>query len=142
MDIPIFPIRINGHVYEWADIQLSIAGAVPQSTMTEINYSSVREGKNIYGTGSEPIGVGYGNRVYTASITMLLDEVQALLAIAPLKDLSRIPSFSIIVSWLDAENITKTDTLKNVKFMNYDIKTKQGDTSTPVTLNLLFAGIA
>jgi hypothetical protein len=142
MDIPIFPIRVNGHCYEWADIQLSIAGSTPQSTLQEINYSSVREGKNIYGTGSEPIGVGYGNRVYSGSITMLMDEVQALLAIAPLKDLSRIPSFSITVSWLDAENVTITDVLKNCKFMNYDIKTKQGDTSTPVTLNILFAGIA
>ena len=132
---------MNGHVYEWADIQLSIAGAVPQSTMLSINYGYKRDGKNIYGTGSEPIGVGYGNKEYFADITMLMDEVQALVAIAPLKDLSRIPSFSIIVSWLDSENITVTDTLTNVKFMNYDLKTKQGDTSTPITLQLLWAGI-
>ena len=110
--------------------------------ITEINYGYSRKITNIFGAGSEPCSVGYGPKDYTASITMKLEEVEGLLAIAPAKDITQIPTFSIFVAWLDSENAIKTDTLLNAKFMNYDIKTKQGDTSTDVTINILFAGLA
>lgn len=138
--VPISP-RINGHSYEWADIQFSIAGGIPIVGITEINYSYSRNITNIYGAGSEPISVGYGAKTYDASITLKLEEVQNLLAIAPFKDLSQIPSFSISVSWLDTENAIKTDVLKYVKFNDYNIKTKAGDTSTDISMKLTFAGL-
>lgn len=138
--IPV-PIRINGHSREWADIQLSIAGGLPMVGITEINYSYTRNIQNIYGAGSEPVSVGYGAKAYDGSITLKMEEVDNLLAIAPNKDLTQIPSFSISVSWLDTENNIKVDVLKNVKFGNYEVKTKAGDTSTDVNIKLIFAGI-
>ena len=138
--VPISP-RINGHSYEWADIQLSIAGSVPVIGITEISFSYARDIKNIYGAGSEPVSVGYGAKTYDASITLLMEEVENLISIAPNSDLTQIPTFTITVSWLDSENAIVTRKLKNVKFMNYDLKTKQGDTSTPITMKLIYAGL-
>lgn len=132
---------INGHSYEWADIQLSIAGSTPIMGITEINYGYTRKVTNVYGAGSEPVSRGYGAKEYTASLTMKLEEIQALVAIAPVGDLSQIPMFSIFVAWLDTENNTIVNTLQNCSFMNNDIKTKAGDTSTDVTLNIMYAGL-
>ena len=139
--VPISP-RINGHSYEWSDCQLSIAGSVPVIGITEISFSYARDIKNIYGAGSEPVSVGYGAKTYDASITLLMEEVENLISIAPNSDLTQIPTFTITVSWLDSENAIVTRKLKNVKFMNYDLKTKQGDTSTPITMKLIYAGLA
>lgn len=135
------PIRVNGHSYEWADCQLSIAGGVPVKGITEINYGYTRDIKNIMGCGSEPVSIGYGAKSYTASINIKLEEVRPLVNQAPFGDLTQIPTFTIVVSWLDSENVIITDTLTNCKFMNNEIKTKQGDTSTDVTLNICFAGV-
>ncbi len=127
--------------YEWADIQLSIAGSTPILGITEINYGYSRDIENIYGGGSEPVSRGYGSKKYEASITIKLEEAQNLVAIAPASDLSQIPTFSIAVSWLDAENLVIKNTIQNCKFMNFDIKTKQGDKSTDITLNIVYAGL-
>ena len=142
MQLVLISPRFNGHSYEWADIQLSIAGSVPVIGITEISFSYARDIKNIYGAGSEPVSVGYGAKTYDASITLLMEEVENLISIAPNSDLTQIPTFTITVSWLDSENAIVTRKLKNVKFMNYDLKTKQGDTSTPITMKLIYAGLA
>jgi len=139
--IPSIPM-VNGHSFEWADIVLSIAGSTPVMGITEINYGYTRKITNVYGAGSEPVSRGYGAKEYTASITMKLEEVQNLIAIAPGGDLTQIPTFSIGVFWLDTENLSKSNTLQNCKFANHDIKTKQGDTSTDVALTIVYAGLA
>ena len=109
--------------------------------ITEINYGYTRNVVNVYGAGSEPVTRGYGAKEYTASITMKLEEVQNLVSIAPAMDLSQIPRFTIFVAWLDTENNTITNSLLNCNFMNNDIKTKAGDTSTDVVLNICYAGL-
>jgi hypothetical protein len=138
--VPV-PILINGHSYEWADIQLAIAGGTPVAGITEINYEAKRNIQNIYGIGSEPVSRGYGAKEYSASITIKWEEVQALIALAPDGDITQIPTFTITVAWLDTENAIVQNTLQNVKFADNSLKTKQGDTSTDITLNLVIAGI-
>ena len=138
--IPI-PVLINGHSYEWSDIQLAIAGGTPIAGITEINFSYNRKVTNVYGAGSQPVSRGYGAVEYNASITLKMEEVQTLVAVAPFGDLSQIPEFTISVAWLDAQNLIVLKSLNNCKFMNNDIKTKQGDTSTDVTLNICYAGL-
>lgn len=141
MQLTPVPILINGVSYHWADIQLSIAGSVPIAGITEINYGFTRKVENVYGAGSEPVTRGYGNKEYTASITMKLEEVQNLVNVASGGDITLIPTFNITVAWLDDELVTITNILRNCKFTNFDIKTKQNDTSTDITLNLVYAGL-
>ena len=138
--IPI-PVLINGHSYEWADIQLSIAGGLPVMGITEINFGYSRKIVNVYGAGSEPVSRGYGQKEYDASITMKMEEVETLIAIAPNNDVTQIPAFSIVVAWLDAENINVVKVLKNCKFMDNNLKSKAGDQSTDITMKLIYAGL-
>lgn len=138
--IPV-PILINGHSYEWADIQLSIAGGTPVVGITSIEFGLKRNVTNVMGSGSQPVSRGYGAVSYSAAITLKFEEVQTLLAVAPFGDLTQIPRFTIFIAWLDSENALVTKTLQNVNFMDNEVKTKQGDTSTDITLNLCIAGI-
>ena len=138
--IPV-PVLINGTQAHWADIQLSIAGSTPIYGVTEINYSVTRKIENVYGSGSEPIGRGFGNVEYNASITLKLTEVKSLVNLAPLGDITQIPPFPISISWLDTDFALINDTLLNCQFLSNDIKTKQGDTSIDVTIPIIFAGI-
>lgn len=138
--IPV-PVLINGTQAHWADIQLSIAGSTPLAGISEINYSVTRKIENIYGAGSQPIGVGFGNVEYTASITIKLNELKTLVDIAPEGDITQLPAFSMSVTWLDTEFALISDTLLNCRFLSNDLKTKQGDTSIDVTIPMIFAGI-
>lgn len=138
--IPV-PVLINGNSYAWDDIQLSIAGSTPISGITEINYGYKRKMDPIYGAGSEPVSYGYGNKEYTASITIKMEEAQVILQASPNGDITQIPLFPIVVAWLDTDNLIVTNILKNCKFMNYEIKTKQNDTSTDMVMNIMFAGL-
>lgn len=145
----LFPIPslINGHSYEWADIQLSIAGAPPVFGITSIEYGFKREMKNVYGAGDQPVSRGYGAVVYEGSITIKMEELEPIIAIAPAAfpgggpDITRIPEFTITVAWLDSQNAVVVNTLVNCKFMAHDLKTKQGDTSTDFVIPLLIGNV-
>ena len=145
----LFPIPslINGHSYEWSDVQLSIAGAPPIAGITSISYGFKREMKNVYGAGDQPVSRGYGSVVYDGSITIKMEELEPIIAIAPFAftggsfDITRITEFTIIVSWLDSQNLVVVNTLNNVKFMAHELHTKQGDTSTDFTIPLLIGSI-
>lgn len=142
--IPIIP-RINNHSYEWSDIILSIAGGTPVMGITEINYGYTRKAQNIYGAGSEPVTVGYSQKEYTASISIKMEEAEALVSASPapfgMPDVTMIPRFAITISWIDSENALVTEVMENCTFLSYDKKTKAGDTSTDMTFNILFAGL-
>ena len=70
-----------------------------------------------------------------------MEELTPLRNIAPFGDITQIPEVTIVVSWLDAQNVIVTNTLNSVKFMNDELKTKQGDTSTDFTIDLLIGSI-
>ena len=138
--VPI-PSLINGHSYEWSDIQLSIAGAAPIFGITSIEYASKRASKNVYGAGSQPVSRGYGAVEYTGAITIKMEEITPLRAIAPFGDITQIPNFTIVVSFLDAENVIVVNTLNNVHFLTDDFQSKQGDTSVDFKVDLLVGSI-
>lgn len=145
----LFPVPslINGHSYEWADIQLSIAGNTPIYGITSIDYSMKREGKNVYGAGDQPVSRGYGSVVYEGSITIKMEEMVAIRSIAPAafpgggSDITRIPEFTIVVAFLDSQNAVVVNTLNSVKFLADDFKAKQGETSLDFTIPLLIGSI-
>jgi hypothetical protein len=145
----LFPIPslINGHSYEWADIQLSIAGAPPVNGITSIDYGFKREMKNVYGAGDQPVSRGYGSVVYDGSITIKMEELEPIIAVAPPAfpgggpDITRIPEFTIVVAFLDSQNTVVVNTLNNVKFMAHEFKTKQGDTSIDFVIPILIGSI-
>jgi hypothetical protein len=139
MSYPIVPL-INGKSYEWADIAVNILG-VTVVGVTSIEYGEKQNMENIYGAGRFPVSRGYGSIEPTAKITLLMEEVQAIMSVAPLGRLMDIPEFDISVAFIDSALTTVNHTLRNVRFMNNDIKSASGDTSTPVEIDLIISHI-
>jgi hypothetical protein len=139
MAYPTVPL-INGKSYEYADIIINILG-VPVIGTTAIEYSEKQNMENIYGAGKFPVSRGYGTIECTAKVTLLMEEVQSIMGVAPLGRLQDIPEFDIQVIYLDAALTTVKHKLRNVRFMNNGISAKTGDTSIPVELDLILSHI-
>ena len=111
------PPLINGVEPAWANLTVNIAG-VPSVGITAIDYDDKQTIENIYGMGQTPIGRGYGNIEPTASITLLMSEVEAIRAASPTGRLQDIAPFDIVVSYtpVNATKIT-THRIRNCQFM-------------------------
>jgi hypothetical protein len=139
MNIPLIPL-VNGKSYEWANIIANILG-VPINGFTSIEYGNKRDMQNVYGAGSEPVSRVYGKNEPFAKITLTMEEVENIQAVAPLGDLTRIPEFDISVIYLDDSLATVTHKIRNVRFMNNDRKSKTGDGAIEVELELITSHI-
>jgi hypothetical protein len=128
---------INGVKYSWSSISFTIAG-VPEIEVQAIEYGDKQEMDNIYATGQLPVGRGYGRIVVSASITLLMDAVEAIREGSPTGRLQDIAPFDIIVCYIKPGNpkIVK-HVIKNINFMEETTSAKEGDTSIPKTLPLL-----
>lgn len=139
MAYPIVPL-INGKSYEWADIVVNVLGT-PIIGITNIEYEEKQGMENIYGAGRYPVSRGYGKVEPTAKMTVLMEELENIQAVAPQGRLQDIPEFDIIVMYLDAALVTRKHVLKNVRFMNNKRSASSGDTSIPVDLELIISHI-
>lgn len=139
MSYPIVPL-INGKSYEWADIVVNILG-VPVVGITSIEYEEKQGMENVYGAGRFPVSRGYGKVEPTAKITLLMEEVQAIMSVAPLGRLQDIPEFDISVIYIDSALVTVKHKLRNVRFMNNVRSSSSADTSIPVECELILSHI-
>lgn len=139
MSYPIVPL-INGKSYEWADIVVNILG-VPVVGITSIEYEEKQGMENIYGAGRFPVSRGYGKVEPTAKITLLMEEVQAIMSVAPLGRIQDIPEFDISVVYIDAALTTVKHKLRNVRFTNNPRTSSSGDTSIPVEIDLIISHV-
>ena len=137
--IPITPL-INGKSYEYSDITLNILG-VPIVGITSIEYDETQAMENIYGAGRNPVSRGYGQMTPTAKITLLMEEVESIQAVAPLGKMQDIPEFDIIITYVDSALIPRKHVLKNARFMKNGRSSNTGDTSIPVELDLIISHI-
>lgn len=131
---------INGKSYEWADIIINILG-VPFAGVTNIEYEDDQEMENIYGAGNRPVSRAYGNFKPTAKVTLLMEELENIQAIAPQGVLQRIPEFDITVAFVDAALIPRVHTIKNCRFTKNLRKVNQGDTSIACELDLIISHV-
>jgi hypothetical protein len=131
---------INGKSYEWSDIVMNVMG-VPVVGVTSIKYDETQNMTNIYGAGRRPVSRGYGNIEPTASVTLLMEEIEALQAVAPNGLLMDIPEFDIVVSFSDSALTPRVHKLRNVRFKKNSRESASGDTSIPVELELIISHI-
>lgn len=139
MSYPIVPL-INGKSYEWADIAINILG-VTVVGVTSIEYEEKQGMENVYGAGRFPVSRGYGKVEPTAKVTLLMEEIEAIMAVAPLGRIQDIPEFDISVIYLDSALVTRKHKLRNVRFMNNVRSSSSGDTSIPVECELILSHI-
>lgn len=131
------PPLINGVEPAWANLTINIAG-VPAVGITAIDYDDKQTIENIYGMGQSPVGRGYGNIEPTASLSLLMSEVEAIRAASPTGRLQDIAPFDIVVSYAPV-NSTKiiTHKIRNCQFTDNPVSHTQAATKTEVNLTLL-----
>ena len=131
---------VNGKLYDWADIVLTIAG-VPVTGVTGIEYKDEQEVEMKYGAGRYPVGFGKGRISCEGKITLYQEEVEAIQRQSPTGRLQDIAPFNIIVSYLPDTGIVSTDKLRNVVFKNNGRTWSEGDTGKTVEIDLAMSHI-
>lgn len=134
------PALINGKSYEWADIIINILGQ-PFSGVTNIEYTLEQEMENVYGAGNKPVSRAYGNFMPTGKVTILMEEMEAIQAVAPFGVIQQIPEFDITVAYVDTALIPRVHTLKGCRFKKNERKVNQGDTSIAIETDLIIGDI-
>lgn len=103
--IPVPPL-VNGRSYAWADVVVNIGGR-PIKGITAISYSDEQEIEDNIGIANQPISRGFGAVNYTGSITLDMEEVEALQATSPTRRVQDLPFFDISVSYINgAKTVT------------------------------------
>lgn len=136
MAIPL----INGRTYDWPSIIVNIMN-VAVSGISAIEYSDEQEVEDNYGAGSMPVSRGFGKYKAMAKLTLYMEDVEAITAIAPNGRLQNIPEFDIIVAYVNSGNVPVTHKLRNCRFKSNNRKSKSGDTKIEVELDLIVSHI-
>lgn len=131
---------INGVLYSWADIVLTIGG-VPITGITGIEYGEEQDVVNKYGAGRYPVGRAKGRISPSAKITLYQEEVESLQAQSDNGRLQDIAAFDIIVTYLPDSGVVATDKIRNCQFKGNSRKWKEGDTGQEVELELVASHI-
>ena len=109
--------------------------------VTAIEYEDSQEMENVMGAGNRPVSRVYKNFVPTAKVTLLMEELEAIQAIAPGGVIQNIPEFDITVAYVDSALITRIHTIKNCRFMKNVRKIAQGDGAIACELDLIISNV-
>lgn len=130
---------VNNVAYSWAMIELTApaltgsrnANPTILQGVSGIKWNIKRNVKTNYGLGGEPVNRGFGNREYTASITMDYNTQVQLRALKG--TLMALGEFDLVVSWANElgtdDWTTETVTLKGCLFTEDGMEASQDDTN-------------
>lgn len=130
---------VNNVAYSWAMIELTAPALTGSSNanptilqgVSGIKWNIKRNVKTNYGLGGEPVNRGFGNREYTASITMDYNTQVQLRALKG--TLMALGEFDLVVSWANElgtdDWTTETVTLKGCLFTEDGMEASQDDTN-------------
>jgi hypothetical protein len=131
------PSLINGVAHAWSNIKIAISG-VNVIGISAINYADDQNIENTYGIGAAPVERGFGNITYTADITLLRSEIEAMRASSPTGRLQDIAPFDIIVKFIPVNGQKMvTHIIKDCSIMNDGVSSSQGDLKNEQQINLL-----
>lgn len=119
---------INGQSYSWQTLKVNILGIVVTG-ISKIDYDEKQEVEDIFGAGNRPVARGYGNIATEGSITLHMNEIEALQAVSPdpSGSIIFIPEFDIVAAFLPVGGKVVTHTLKNCRFTANGRKIGQND---------------
>jgi hypothetical protein len=129
---------VNGIANSWNNITCIIAGT-PIVGITNIEWNYKQQKDMNYGAGAYPISRGYGKKEYSGSIEIYYETLKALEAIAPLKDITNIPMFDVVVTFAGNGIVPSVVTLKACEFMEMPFAVTQGDTKISIKIPLSVA---
>lgn len=137
---------VNNVAYSWSMVQLTAPGLTGSANANPIILSGVSAVKwNIehkvetnYGLGGQPVNRGFGNTVYTASITMDYNTQVQLRALKG--SLMNLGEFDLVISFandLGSDDwVEETITLQGCLFNEDGMEVSQDDTNITKEFNL------
>lgn len=134
---------INNVDHSWSMIEITSSNKVLESVapyISSIKWNIKRNVKVNYGLKGKPVGRGFGNTEYTASIVLNENGLQHLRAACD-GDLIKLGDFDLTVSWMDemgvaALPVTHTTTLKGCFFNEDGLDASQDSTELTKELDL------
>lgn len=132
-------VKINNVAYSWAMIELSAPALMGSANanplilqgVSGVKWNIKRNIQSNYGLGGEPVSRGFGNREYTASITMDYNTQVQLRALRG--SLVEIGEFDLTISWANElgtdDWTTEVVTLKGCIFNEDGMEAQQDDTN-------------
>lgn len=130
---------INGITYSYASITVNILGN-PVAGITALKYSDEQEMQDNYGAGPYAVNRGFGTVKFDGSVTLMMEEVEALQVAAPNGRLQEIPEFNITVSF-EQNGRVATHFLMNCRFKTNARDNKTGDLMIAVEIPLLIGQV-
>lgn len=133
--------KINNVAYSWSMIQIefSLESGLDSAILagvSSIKWNIKRNVKTNYGLGGEPINRGFGNKEYTASITLdynAQSQLRAIVQASGGSSLMDLGEFNIIVSWTNDMGagvlVDETVTLEGCMFTEEGLEVNQDDTN-------------
>jgi len=129
---------VNGTSYSWSQIELRFSNIVQEITgVTNIDYSEEQKAEFNFGANNRPVSRGFGNVVASASVTLHMDDIEAIRSNIPSGNLGDLGEFDVIISFLhpDSAKII-SHTIKNCYINENGVSVGQDDTIIEKQLNL------
>lgn len=129
-----------GKMTGWNSITVNLLGRDVEG-ITELEYDDSTELENAKGQGKYPCGRGEGNYEAKASVTLYIEEVNAIQrSLPPGKRLSDIAPFDIVVEY-EYNDFKVKDRIHNCQFKGRSVAVKQGDKTIANKLELVVSHI-
>lgn len=122
-----------GNVAGWRDHQFVLFGRKLVG-VSKVSYKDSTEKEGVYGGGNMPIGSGTGNYKAECGLTLLKEEVDAIMAsLPPGLRIQDVPPTDFPVLTMRNGKVTK-DVIRNFQFTGQARDLSQGDKSVPVEM--------
>lgn len=133
------PALINGRAYSYVDITaMGLGGNFPG--LKSINYEQTQDKPNGFGTSVLPVNRGKGKRDSSGSLTLSMNDIEALRDAAPNGNLLDIPMFDLLIVFGNPQKPV-THVLQGLEFTNDGSNMSEDDTDITFSLNFVFADI-
>ena len=133
------PALINGRAYSYVDITaVGLGGNFPG--LKSINYEQTQEKPNGFGAAQLPVNYGLGKRDSSGSMTLSMNDIEALRDAAPNGNLLDIPPFDFLIVFGNPQKPV-THVLQSLRFTNDGGNMSEDDTDIVFGLNFVFSDI-
>jgi len=130
---------INGTSYSWSQIEIKFSNlsGTALAGVTSIEYQDEQKVEFNFGANDLPTSRGFGNVVASGSITLHMDDIEAIRSLVPSGRLQDLGQFDVIVSFEHPqESKIVTHTIANCYLNENGVSVSQDDTVIEKQLNL------
>lgn len=128
--------------YSWSEYRCYMGGRFVTG-IRGFKYKRSREIEGIYAEGDEYVDVGFGNKANDGEVTVLQNELEAIISASPKKDPFNLPPFTIVHSYIPihGEGRVIVDVCSGIYFKEIEKAMEQGKTFMEITTPLFIKTI-